>query len=423
MKPCLFGCYASRCRIVAFLTCIVFSLTVSAQEPTLGIQRQWANSILIEVSRLPSLRAAESELAATGFFTQAAGRPLYNPEVSADYEDKPGREFGVSINQTLDMSGKRTTRAKAAQSSLVAAEYQLSSIRNNAFSNALYALNQYALARQSADLFRQQVTLLEQLLEVAEDRLAAGDLGALDAEFVRLSLSEALYEAARANSELRIAQGLVEAEAGITGVIPMPEFTLIPPPIGNALEQIVEDVPVVQAAQYQYITARDTVDVANAYRKADPTVGLGSGKDGDDTVVAFSLSIPLYVRNRYSAEVNASREEALAAELRYINTRRVKLAELIAASDSFRQLDNEWLQWQNITAQRLDQSRDLLTRLWESGDITTADYVFGLQQQVQATRAGVEFQQDVFRAWVAWLEASGQTEQWLESISQQTTAQ
>jgi len=418
-----FGRSLVLCKIILFGTCITFPFSVFAQESVLEAQRQWARSILVEVSNLPGLKAAESELSVSGFLTQAAGRPLYNPEISADYADKPGREFGVSINQTLDVSGKRTTRAIAAQSSLVAAQHQLSSIRNSAFSSALHALSQYALASRSVDLFGQQVTLLEQLLGVTENRLAAGDLGALDVEFVRLSLSEALYEAARASSELRIAQGLVEAEAGITRITPVPEFSLAEPPVADALEQLVEDIPVVQAAQYQYVAARDAVDVAAAYRRADPTVGLGTGKDGDDSVVALSLSIPLNIRNRYTAEVDAAREESIAAELRYINTRRVKLTELIAASESFRQLDREWLQWQGVTTQGLDQSRDLLTRLWESGDITTADYVFGLQQQVRATRAGAEFEQDVFRAWIDWLEASGQTEQWLESISQQPAAQ
>jgi outer membrane protein TolC len=327
------------------------------------------------------------------------------------------------LSQTFDWSGKRSARSKAAESALASAEYRYSNVRNTIFASALYALGEYDVARQYADLSQQQVTLLQQLLDVTESRFAVGDLGALDVELARLSLSEALYRAAQANSELRLMQGLVESETGQILVNPLPQFLPTQMPGNNTLERLVENIPEVREAQYQFLTARDVVGIAESQRKADPTVSLGSGRDGGDSVIALSLSIPLYIRNRYRAEVSASNEAAIAAELRYVNLRRVKLAELSAASESYSRLSEDLQRWQGITEQRFDESRDLLLLLWESGDITTAEYVFGLQQNVEAVRAGASFNKDVFTALVTWLEASGQTVSWLESISQQTTSQ
>ncbi len=414
-----------RYQILVFSIFGVLSLPLFAQESGLDEQQQkrWASAVFNSVSQLASLQAAQSDLTEMGYIRQAASRPLYNPEISSEYQNKSQREYDVTLSQTFDWSGKRSARSKAAQSALASAEYRYSNVRNTIFSSALYALSEYEVARRYADLSQQQVTLLQQLFDVTESRFAAGDLGSLDVELARLSLSEALYDAAQASSALRIAQGLVESEAGQVIVTPLPQFLLTEMPGNNTLERLVDNIPEVQEAQYQFLTARDVVGVAESQRRADPTVSLGSGRDGTSSVIALSLSIPLYVRNPYRAEVSASNAAAIAAELRYVNLRRVKLAELNAASESYSRLSEDLQRWQDITEQRFDESRDLLLLLWESGDITTAEYVFGLQQNVQAVRAGASFNKDVFTALITWLEASGQAVSWLESISQQTTSQ
>ncbi|PCI54470.1 MAG: hypothetical protein COB36_09895 [Alphaproteobacteria bacterium] len=413
-----------RFQFLVFSICTALALPLVGQEFEPDEQHQrWARAVLSAVSQLESLQAAQSDLAEMGYIRQAADRPIYNPEISTDYEDKSEREYAISLTQTIDWSGKRSARSRAAESALSSAEYRYSNVKNAMFASALYALGEYEVARQYADLSQQQVNLLQQLFDITESRFAVGDLGALDVELARLSLSEALYAAARASSELRIAQGLVESEAGQIMITPLPQFSSTQMPGINTIERLVDNIPEVREAQYQFLNARDVVGIAESQRRADPTVSLGSGKDGPDSVVALTLSIPLYVRNRYTAEVSASNEAATAAELRYVNLRRIKLAELGAASESYRRLSEDFQRWQVVTEQRFDESRELLLLLWESGDITTAEYVFGLQQNVLAVRAGASFSRDVFVALITWLESSGQAVSWLESISQQTNSQ
>lgn len=410
-------------RPLVFCLCSLFSLPIFAQNSTPEEQREWARAVLNSVSRLESLQAAQSDLAEVGYNRQAADRPLYNPEIGADYVEKTNQEYNVSLSQTLDWSGKRSARSKAAQSELTSAEFGYSNVRNTVFANALHALAEYDLARQYSDLSQQQVALLQQLFELANRRFDAGDLGQIDVQLARLSLSEALHEAAQARQQMRIQQGLVESYAGLGTAVDLPAFPIADMPDTKAIDQLVENIPEVKAAQYQFIAVRDAVSIAESQRKADPTVSLGAGNEGNDSVVALSLSIPLYLRNSYSAEVRASNEAANAAELRYINLRRMKIAELSAVSDSYRRLSEDYKHWQEVTDQRLDESRDLLQLLWGTGDITTAEYVFGIQQNVAAVRGGVSFENDVFNALISWLETSGQVENWLESITQKSNTQ
>ncbi|HIG42875.1 MAG: TolC family protein [bacterium] len=193
---------------------IVFLPPAWADKSSSETQQIGASKILDAVYKLPSVRAAESELDSVKYGSLAASRPLYNPDLVADYEDKTDREFTVSFNQTIDWSGKRAARTRVAETQLKSSGYFLAALKNSIFTDVLRVLNQYAAATQNDILATQQVSLLEQLLNTIEDRLEAGDLGLLDAELTRLTLSEALHEAARSDREKRLALGLVEATLG-----------------------------------------------------------------------------------------------------------------------------------------------------------------------------------------------------------------
>src|SRR3546814_3944738 len=72
-----------------------------------------------------------------------------------------------------------------------------------------------------------------------------------------------------------------------------------------------------QAAEAAALAARREVTVAQRNRIPDPEVGVRAGRIDyggvRDQVFGVSLSIPLFVRNSYGAEVIAARAEANAA--------------------------------------------------------------------------------------------------------------
>ena len=54
-----------------------------------------------------------------------------------------------------------------------------------------------------------------------------------------------------------------------------------------------------------------------------------------------------------------------------------------------------------------------LQRLWESGEISTTDYLVQLRQTVDVQDSALDLRQLLWRAWFEWLMASGQVDTWL----------
>ena len=73
--------------------------------------RQFVRAV---VEANPRLQAARSALEASRAFESAAGRPLYNPELQADYESAVDDTWEIGIGQTLDWTGKRDARSAVA---------------------------------------------------------------------------------------------------------------------------------------------------------------------------------------------------------------------------------------------------------------------------------------------------------------------
>jgi len=55
--------------------------------------------------------------------------------------------------------------------------------------------------------------------------------------------------------------------------------------------------------------------IAQLNKKVNPTIGLGAGRDGNRNTVLLELSIPLNVRNTFSAEYSAALHKVNQTEL------------------------------------------------------------------------------------------------------------
>jgi cobalt-zinc-cadmium efflux system outer membrane protein len=55
----------------------------------------------------------------------------------------------------------------------------------------------------------------------------------------------------------------------------------------------------------------------------------------------------------------------------------------------------------------------VLRRLWESGEISTTDFLVQVRQTLDTRENALELESTMWRAWFEWLAASGQVEAWL----------
>lgn len=132
-----------------------------------------------------------------------------------------------------------------------------------------------------------------------------------------------------------------------------------------------------------------------------------------DNVVGLSVSIPLFVRNSFRAEVVAARADADAATA---EERRVSL-EIEAAADrasaTYAAMREAWQAWTTSAGTDVDARAALLERLWRAGELSTADYLIQLQQTVDTALAGADLQGRVWRTFVDALYANGQLDAWV----------
>ncbi|KGQ17889.1 Outer membrane protein [Lysobacter dokdonensis DS-58] len=365
----------------------------------------------------PSYRATEAQLAAAQARLDAAGQPLYNPELDLEGEDEGvDRTRTAGINLTLDLSGKRRVRrdAAAARADQVTAEAKL---RRRDFARQWFASwADLQTAQQRVRTGERRLTLVTRFAELADKQFAADDISGLERDLAQLARDEAqadqsqlIADRADAEARFRAVGGRPESLAAIslpTDTLPAPSTPLTG----------VEQLPDWQAAQAAALAAERDVTVARRNRIADPTVGVYGGRvdygELQDNVVGVSVTIPLFVRNSYRAEVVAAQADADVAAA---DAKRIELELTVdrqRAVESYAAAQAAWSRWQASRGTDVERRAALLERLWREGELSTADYLLQLKQTLDTALAGAELEARLWRSYADYLAATGQLERW-----------
>jgi len=361
----------------------------------------------------PALKAARAELEQVEAESRAASQPLYNPELELAYEDASALTRTLGLNQSIDWNGKRRARARVGQENLTAARARLAVARERILGEFIAELSAYRVTREAAGLGQRREALLADFLKLARQRFEAGDLSRQDVDLARLALSEARMQAATRSAEAsdraaRLAALLAPPANGWPVLPALPEQVDM-----LTAEQLAEQLPLVRAAGAEAAAARARVQTARRERRPDPTLGVWGGREADDPVLGLSLSVPLYVRNTFAAEVDAAAAGAVRSEQDYLDRRRRAFATLQAATQRYRLIRSALHDWQEEGRRSLTGRIALLQRLWEAGEINTTDHLVQLKQMLDTELASVELLGQAWQAWSDWLRAAGRVQDWL----------
>lgn len=401
--------------VLALLAAAVFAGTPASapagnENPAL---RDWVAQLLQEHPRVLAEQANADAAQAQG---RAAQAPLHNPELELGAERASANSFSAGVNQTLDWSDKRGSRAALADQQRQAALAELDGARQALAAEALAALARYHGARTAVTLAEKRLELLQRFMQVAVRRFDAGDIGRADADLAGLAFSQARIRQAHARTALLDAEQSLRAlhaqapSAWPALDIPLP--TLAVPPDAE-LEQLLLHTPELRAAQARMEAARGGIELAERERRADPTVGVRGGRDGSDTLMGLSLTIPLNVRNSRVAEVDVARAQALAAEYERNALYRQARARLAGDVTRYRIVFDAWGEWRRSGSVTLGERTALLNQVWESGEISAADYLVQLQATLDTEIDAAELHSNAWTAWSEWMAASGQITAWL----------
>lgn len=419
-------------RTFALLLCMLGAASVHAAEPipeTQPVSQATPNAVVPAPEALrtalreawtrhPAHRATEAQLAASRARLDAAGRPLYNPEIEGEAEDEgEDRTRTVGVSLTLDVRGKRRARraAAAARVDLATAEARL---------RRLDFARQWFIAwadLRSADarirVGERRIALVTRFAELAERQFAADDISGLDRDVAQLARDEAQAEQAGLLAERAEAAARFRALGGDPATVAAIELPPGVAPAHLALGPIdVERLPQWQVASANARALEREIAVADRNRRADPTIGVRTGRidfgPTSDNVVGVFVSVPLHIRNNYRAEVVAARADAEVAEAEADRIRAELDAERVRIEETYAATREAWTQWQSSRGTDIERRTGLLERLWREGEISTSDYLLQLKQTLDTALAGAELEARLWRSYAEYLAAGGQLESW-----------
>jgi cobalt-zinc-cadmium efflux system outer membrane protein len=404
-KRKFFPVVAAACLIAP----VVAAETSAVADPDLSV---WINKVL---SQNPELQAAEAAVDAAGGRLRAADQPMFNPGLEFEHESSEIDTTTGGISQAIDWSGKREARTGVAQAGQAAAVTELRVRRQALATKLLRALADWQSAEAIVHISKQQSELMTRFARLAEQRRQAGDLDQVELDLAHLASADAAFQQSNAQGNLIRTRQAVIALTGdalaswprLTGALPELD------PVQAIEDRLLADLPVLQAALARVAAARASLQVSLREKRPDPTIGIRAGREDSDTLAGVTLSVPLFLRNTYSAEVDVANAELIQAERKAASLHRQARADLVSAAEIYRNAQQTWLTWVASGAPRLSQSTELLNRLWQAGELDTTDYLVQLKQALETEVSALAQHARMWQAWADWLAASGRIAQWL----------
>ena len=363
----------------------------------------------------PSVQAAQAAVDAARSRMNAASQPLYNPQLDIDAERAETDTVAIGLSQTIDWADKRSIKSSIGGFELIVAEAELDSIRQKIAAQVGDALSGYFTARELHKLSNTRIDLLERFFDIAENRFKAGDIGQIDRDLAKLALSAANLQAASATTALISArQKLIET----TGIFKEDWPTL--PRYLPGIEQNISDpnilldkLPNLRALRAITEASKKRINLAERFRQPDPTVSIRGGREESDVLVGLNLSIPLFVRNTFKAEVNVASNEAIVQEKLLRDAFLRARSSYLMSHERYRLSVNALEEWLASGQTTLVDRVKLLQHLWVSGELSAPDYLIQVRESLDAEVAGIELRGEVWQSWFEWLDASGEIETWL----------
>ncbi|WP_095505047.1 TolC family protein [Paraferrimonas sedimenticola] len=369
----------------------------------------WSDWLAIQINQHPDVLAAKERWHGSNANAEAISQPIYNPELSLE-ADRKGDEnnYAVGVEQTIDLWNRRAVNANQAAHLKTAAMNMFKQEVLNKSEEVLTALIEWQTADQAASIAQSQRQQLNSMLDLVDARQKSGDLSAVDAELTFLSLSQQIAQVAEIESSL------MRAETRLLELLPhwtrskggLPE-TFWPSAIPAASDEKLRQHPLVASSEAIWHSMKENTESARRASKPDPTIGINAGRDGGANLVGLSVSVPLHVRNNFSAENRAAKSMELEAEANWIATFRKQRVDWQVARGTWQRYQHHLNSWKALSADRAENSEQLLKRQWQSGDISTSDYLLALNQRTESLLAGIELEKQAQLALTQALYQSG----------------
>ncbi|MDE0094394.1 MAG: TolC family protein [Gammaproteobacteria bacterium] len=367
------------------------------------------------VATNPRVKAARVSLTSEQTMRDAKAQPLYNPDFDVDVESTDSLYGTVGISQQFDWNGKRKARTEIADSNLLVAEAEFRAFRQAFVVDLLNGLTGYQIGRTRYDLVQERQQLMNNLVNRAQSRFEAGDISQVELNLVELAAMNVRMRNAQVQVKQLQTQKELQKLTPHTNMAQWPELPDDIPELPKDIEPnlVLQQLPAVQIAKLLVETNDSLAELRRRERRPDPTVSLKGGQDDKEFLIGLSINIPLFVRNSYKYEVEAAIAERSESQLIADDVLYRTRVDLENSTAQLRVLQSAWDDWQATSEESLSSPLDQLQRLWETGELSTTDYVVQLTETLEVRESALDLKESLWQAWFQWLLASGRIDIWI----------
>jgi cobalt-zinc-cadmium efflux system outer membrane protein len=419
------ACLSACCLLISGLSLSGTALAQEAGEPSPELVEAYPIRQLVDeiLATHPSVLAAQAAVDAAEARERSADRPLYNPDLMFDIEDAVDTTYEVGIFQTVDWSGKKKAAfaASSARRSVVELEYHIA--QDDLTGQILSNLSKYWSAVEFTRLASRSVDIMHEFAQQSKSRYDAGDMNKVEYETAVLAYTDVRMRQADADS--RLAESIRELTTlGAREDLPtwprmpgtLPELTIQP----GEVDRMVSKVPTVKVANGLVATASAEVEIAKQKKKPDPTLGFRIGEEDDDSLVGFSFSIPLYIRNNFDEDLVASMAVRSQAQADAAAIERNARARLLVAMERYMNMRDAWKIWEESGASSIERRAQALQELWDVREINMSEFQLQVRQTLETRSTAFELRENLWDAWIEYLDASDQLEDWPQNFEAQS---
>ena len=391
--------------LAAFL-CAASALTAHAAEPPLTFEA----AVQRGLAHAPQLDARASDLAAMREEGERAGRlpdPALTFGVASFPVTAPGafslRSDGMTMRTIGVMQSFPSRAARAAERGLADAQIDAAAANRVATTQTVQEriagawIDVWATTRARALLveLRSENALA---VQTTQARLRGGEGGAADALATRAAVALLDNRVEATDADLAAAQAGLQRWIGPSNgeLADAPDFSRLPVNPENLLQSIDDQAPMQAWAAREHV-AQAALEQARAAKHPDWSVSADYGKRApglsDMLTVQFSVSLPLFSRNRQDRGISAKQAQRDAAEADHEDARRAQQEAIVRAAAT----------WQGWNRQIERYQKTLLPLARDRAQTALASYRGGgvLQPWLDARRDEIELRLGLAQALAA----------------------
>lgn len=331
-------------RWVAALTAGVSLLAVAANAQAQSLEEALAHAY----NTNPTLQAERARLRATDeSWVQARSARL--PSVSADASisrnstesrstfvlgnqqvvsqsetDSTPKNYSITATQSIYRGGRTSGQINQASAQVMAGRESLRAVEQGVLVDAVTAFMDVRRDMEVVSIRRNNVDVLAQHLQAAQDRFEVGEITRTDVAQAEARLSGAQAQLAGAQSQLSVSRAAYERVTGEPAATleQPPALPSLPDNLADAASAAFDNSPQLRAAQYGEEAARHGIQVARGAMRPEVSLRASasaardssfSGDERDSTSITGTVSMPIFTgglnRSRVRAAV-ASEEQA-----------------------------------------------------------------------------------------------------------------